>query len=188
MLERERDRVAAAGRRLAAAGLVADSEGNVSLRHEDQIVISATGTALAQLSAEEVVVVDLDGHRLSGERRPSSELLVHLGIYARHHPGAIVHTHSPQATALSRILEEVPVVDDSMLQLGGPVRVATYAPSASAELASVTLEAIRDRQAVLMADHGAVCFGDDLEQAVHRATILERACQRYATQHQAVST
>jgi L-fuculose-phosphate aldolase len=187
MLERERDRVAAAGRRLAGEGLVTGTAGNVSERREDLIAITATGSALGQLNSEDVVVVDLDGRPVAGGLDPSSELLVHLGIYARYQPAAIVHTHSPQATALSRILEEVPLVDDSVLQLGGPVRVAPYAPSASAELAALTVDALENRQAALMASHGTVCLGNDLEQAVDRATRLERACRRYAAKREAVS-
>jgi L-fuculose-phosphate aldolase len=187
MLERERDRVAAAARRLAGEGLVAGTAGNVSERREDLIAITATGSALARLSSADVVVVDLEGRPVAGALEASSELLVHLSIYARYQPAAIVHTHSPHATALSRILEEVPLVDASMLQLGGPVRVGRYAPSASAELAALTVDALENRQAALMANHGTVCLGNDLEQAVDRATVLERACRRYAAEHEAVA-
>ncbi len=188
MLERERERVAAAGRRLASAGLVTGTAGNVSERGEGLIAITATGSALGKLSSEDVVVVDLDGHPISGGRQASSELLVHLGIYGSYRPGAIVHTHSPHATSLSRVLDEIPIIDDSMCELGGPVRIAPYAPSASPELAALTVEALADRQAALMADHGTVCLGNDLAQAVHRASLLERACKTYVIQRQAVST
>jgi L-fuculose-phosphate aldolase len=188
MLERERDRVAAAGRRLAEEKLVTGTAGNVSERCGDLIAITATGSALGQLSSEDVVVVDLDGCPVAGRLGASSELLVHLGIYARYQPGAIVHTHSPYATALSRILEEIPLADDITRQLGGPARVAPYAASASAELAALTVAALEAGQAALMADHGTVCLGDDLDQAVERAALLERACRRHAAEREAVST
>src|SRR6476619_3128370 len=111
MLERERDRVAAAGRRLAAQGLVVGTAGNVSERVDDHVAITATGVVLAELSAEDVLVVNLDGTRVFGRRAPSSELPLHLGIYRRYRAGVVAHTHAPMATALSCVVDAVPVVN-----------------------------------------------------------------------------
>jgi L-fuculose-phosphate aldolase len=179
MLDRERDRVAAAGRRLAAQGLVVGTAGNVSERVDDHVAISATGVVLAELSAGDVTVVNLDGQRLGGHRAPSSELQLHLGIYRRYRVGGVAHTHAPMATALSCVVDEVPVVHYEMLELGGAVRVAPYATFGTAALAAGTLDALEDRSAALMANHGAVTFGSDVDVAVDRTRLLEWACTVY---------
>jgi L-fuculose-phosphate aldolase len=179
MLDRERDRVAAAGRRLAEQGLVVGTAGNVSERADDRVAISATGVVLAELSAEDVTVVNLDGQRLAGRRAPSSELQLHLGIYRRYGAAGVAHTHAPMATALSCVVDEVPVVHYQMLELGGTVRVAPYATFGTATLAAGTLDALEDRSAALMANHGAVTFGSSVEVAVDRTLLLEWACTVY---------
>jgi L-fuculose-phosphate aldolase len=179
MLDRERDRVAAAGRRLAGQGLLVGTAGNVSERAADHVAISATGVVLAELSAEDVTVVSLDGHRLAGPRAPSSELQLHLGIYRRYRAGGVAHTHAPMATALSCVVDELPVVHYQMLELGGTVRVAPYATFGTAALAAGTLDALEDRSAALMANHGAVTFGADVDDAVDRTLLLEWACTVY---------
>ena len=80
----------------------------------------------------------------------------------------MVHTHAPMATALSCAIDELPVVHYQMLMLGGPVRVAPYATFGTPELAEATLEALRDRTAALMANHGAITYGHDLDAAVEQ--------------------
>ncbi len=110
MLERERDRVAAASRQLASSGLVLGTAGNVSERAGDRVAITPSGAALARLEADEVTVIDLSGARVDGPLPPTSELALHLGVYKRYRAGAVVHTHAPVSTALSSVLDEVPAV------------------------------------------------------------------------------
>jgi L-fuculose-phosphate aldolase len=179
MLEAERERVAAAGRRLAAEGLVLGSAGNVSARVGERVAISATAAALGDLAADRVVVVDLDGRRVAGELPASSELGLHLGIYKRYHAGAVVHAHAPYGTALSCVLDELPVIHYEMLGLGGAIRVARHATFGTAELAEATLEALEDRSAALMANHGAIAIGSDLDDVVERVVLLEWLCALY---------
>ena len=174
-----RDRVAAAGRRLADAGLVLGTAGNVSERVGELVAITPTGAGLASLTTEDIAVVDLSGEHVNGELVATSELELHLGIYRRYSAGAVVHTHSPLATALSCVIDELPVVHYQVLSLGGPVRVAPYATFGSRELAEATLEALRDRSAALMSNHGAVVHAPDLEIAVERMVLLEWACGIY---------
>jgi L-fuculose-phosphate aldolase len=83
------------------------------------------------------------------------------------------------ATALSCVLDELPVVHYQMMLLGGPVRVAPYRTFGSTELAAVTLDALEGRTAALMANHGAIVYADDLEAAVERALLLEWASTIY---------
>jgi L-fuculose-phosphate aldolase len=173
---RARERVAAAGRRLAAERLVLGNSGNVSARVGELVAASASGARLAELTAAEVVLVDLEGELVEGELEPTSELELHLGIYRRFASGAVVHTHSPMATALACVLDEVPVVHYGMLSLGGAVPVAPYATFGSRELAEATVAALEGRRAALMANHGAIVHADGLEQAVELALLLEWAC------------
>lgn len=143
------------------------------------IAITPTGAALESLTADQVAVVDLDGHQVGGDLEPTSELDLHLGVYRRHDAGAVVHTHARMAAALSCVLEELPVVHYQMLLLGGPVRVAPYATFGSPELAEVTLDALRGRTAALMANHGAIVHAPDLDFAVEQSLLLEWACGVY---------
>jgi L-fuculose-phosphate aldolase len=179
-LEAEREQVAAACRKLAAEGLVVGTAGNVSARSGDRVAISATGAVLADATAEQVTVVDLDGGVVDGELQPTSELDLHLGVYRRYDAGAVVHTHAPTATALSCVLDgELPCVHYQMLLLGGPVRVAPYATFGTPELAESVLDALDGRAGALMANHGAITHGADLDRALELALLLEWACTVY---------
>jgi L-fuculose-phosphate aldolase len=171
--------VADKSRLLAAAGLVLGTAGNVSARVEDRVAITPTGLQLADTTAEQVCVVDLGGNQLAGELAPTSELDLHLGVYARYHAGAVVHTHAAMATALSCVLDELPCVHYSMLLLGGTVPVAPYRTFGSPELAAVTVDALDGHSAALMANHGAISFGHDLPAAVDAMELLEWACGVY---------
>jgi L-fuculose-phosphate aldolase len=179
MLTLQRRRVAETARRLAVEGLVLGTAGNVSERSDDLIAVTPTGAVLEHVAAEDIVVVDLDGSPVDGELAPTSELALHLGAYRRDEVGAVVHVHSPFATALSCVLDELPVVHYGMLALGGPVRVASYATFGSLELADLTLDALRDRTAALMANHGAIALGTDMPSALENARLLEWACTLY---------
>jgi L-fuculose-phosphate aldolase len=179
MLERERERVAAAGRRVAAEGLVMGSAGNISERGGELVAITPTGAGLGELAPDQIAVVDLAGRHVEGELGATSELALHLGVYRRYGAGAVVHTHAQMATALSCVLDELPVVHYQMLMLGGPVRVAPYAPFGSPELAEATLDALDERSAALMANHGAIAHGRDLDAAISQSLLLEWACTVY---------
>jgi L-fuculose-phosphate aldolase len=178
-LESEREQVAAASRRLAAEGLVLGTAGNVSARRGDEIAITPTGAVLAELEPEDVSVVDLEGRHVDGELAPTSELDLHLGVYRRYDAGAVVHTHAPMATALSCVLDELPCVHYQMLLLGGPVPVADYATFGTPELARSVLDALEGRRAALMANHGAIVHGEDLDGALELSLLLEWACTVY---------
>lgn len=175
----EREQVAAAARRLASQGLVTGSSGNVSLRAGEHLAVTPTGAALAELKASQVTVVDLDGVVVDGDLAPTSELGLHLGVVERYGAGAVVHTHAPVATALSCVVDEVPCVHYEMLLLGGTVRVAPYATFGSPELAAAVLDALEGRTAALMANHGTVAHGADLQAAVRATELLEWACTVY---------
>ena len=179
VLGQERAAVADACSRLGAEGLLIGTAGNVSVRVEDRVAITATGAVLARLTPEQVTVVDLDGKIVAGTLEPTSELDLHLGIYRHYGTGAVVHTHAPMATALSCVLDELPCVHYQLLNLGGTVRVAPYATFGTPELAESVLGALEGRSAALMANHGAVTHATTLDKAVEHAQLLEWACGVY---------
>jgi L-fuculose-phosphate aldolase len=178
-LERERAQLAAASRRLAAAGLVHGTAGNLSVRHGDVIAITPTGADLASLQPADVTLIDAGGEVLGGGLKPTSELDLHLAVYERHGAGAVVHTHAPVSTAISCVLGELPCVHYEMLMLGGAVRVAPYATFATPQLAAAAAEALDGRTAALLANHGTVTLGADLDGAVRATELLEWAATVY---------
>ncbi|MEU6305756.1 class II aldolase/adducin family protein [Streptomyces chartreusis] len=179
VLGQERAAVAEACRRLGAEGLLIGTAGNVSTRVDDRVAITATGAVLAELTPDQVTVVDLDGTFLAGTLEPTSELDLHLGVYRRYGTGAVVHTHAPMATALSCVLDELPCIHYQLLSLGGSVRVAPYATFGTPELAESVLTALDGRSAALMASHGALTHAPTLGKAVGHALLLEWACGVY---------
>src|SRR4051812_25853304 len=181
MFDDERRQVAAAARRLADAGLVHGTSGNVSARAGEHVAITPTGAVLGHVAPSDVCVVDLAGAVVDGTLAPTSEADMHLGIYERYGAGAVVHTHAPAATALACVLEdELPCVHYEMLLLGGPVRIAPYATFGTPELAASCVAGLRERTAVLLANHGTVTLGADLAGAVNATELLEWASELYA--------
>jgi L-fuculose-phosphate aldolase len=170
-----RAQVAAAARRLAAAGLVAGTAGNVSARVGEAVAITPTGAQLATVEPADVTIVAPDGAVLDGPLAPTSELDLHLGVYAAYGAGAVVHTHAPVATALACVLDELPCVHYEMLLLGGPVRVAPYATFGTPELARSAVAALEGRTAALLANHGTIAYGADLDWALRATELLEWA-------------
>jgi L-fuculose-phosphate aldolase len=169
-----RDDVAAAARRLAAEGLLVGTAGNVSMRVRDLVAVTASGVVLADCRPHDVVLVDAHGTLVDGGLVPTSELGLHLGVYADQPAvGAVVHTHAPWSTAVACVLDELPVLHYQQLLLGGAVRVAPYATFGSAELATSVRAALEGRQAALMGNHGSVAIGTSLDKAVEHAVLLE---------------
>ncbi|MEO6084481.1 MAG: class II aldolase/adducin family protein [Umezawaea sp.] len=179
LLLEQRQALAAACHDLAGEGLLIGSAGNVSVRVGEHVAITATGVVLSRVTSDQVTVVDLDGRVVAGEFEPTSEVELHLGVYQRYGAGAVVHTHSPEATAVSLVLDELPCVHYQQLLLGGPVRVAPFAVFGSSELAEQVLAALEGKAAALMANHGAVVHGPTLDAAVDNALLLEWACGLY---------
>jgi L-fuculose-phosphate aldolase len=165
---------------LSLAGLVVGTAGNVSVREGDLVAVTPSGVRYAALTPDLVGVHRLDGTPVEAPLAPTSELPLHLEVYAaRPEAGAVVHTHSPAATALSALVDEVPVVHYYTAMFGGPVRVASYATYGTDELARNVVSALRDRTACLMGNHGAVTVGKDLAGAHDKSVYLEWLCDVY---------
>ena len=179
MLDTAREQLAAACARLAGAGHVVGTAGNLSVRVDDLVVVTPTGGVFESMRAGDMAVVGLDGTPVEGRFAPTSELGLHLALYESTDAGAVVHTHAPYATALACVVDEVPAVHYSMLRFGGSLRVARYATFGTDELARNVREALEGRTACLMQSHGVVGYGRDLDDAVESALLVEWACTVY---------
>jgi L-fuculose-phosphate aldolase len=177
-----RERVTETAREMAARGLVRGSSGNVSVRVGDTVLITPTRIPYAYLRARQVVAIDLAGKALSGSGGPSSEWRLHVAIYrARADVRAIVHTHSPYATAVAVPLPELPVAhDEGELLFGRAIPVARHAPPGTWDLAHAAVAALGGGNAVLLARHGAVAVGSTLRQALDLAEKLEETAQLFS--------
>jgi L-fuculose-phosphate aldolase len=165
---------------LSRSGLVVGTAGNVSVREGDLLAVTPSGLRYAELTPELVGVHRLDGAPVEAPLGPTSELPLHLAIYAaRPEVGAVVHTHSVAATALSTLVDEIPSVHYYMAMFGGPVLVAPYATYGTETLARNVVHALRDRTGCLMGNHGAVTVGPDLVTAHDKSIYLEWLCEVY---------
>jgi L-fuculose-phosphate aldolase len=175
-----REAIVATCQDLSRAGLVVGTAGNVSVRSGDVVAVTPTGVRYAALTPDQVGVHRLDGTPVEATLAPTSELPLHLAIYAaRPDAGAIVHTHSPAATALSTLVDQVPAVHYYLAMFGGPVRVAPYATYGTDSLARGAVEALRDRTACLLGNHGAVSIGPSLAGVHELSGYLEWLCDVY---------
>ena len=165
---------------LVRAGLVTGTAGNVSVRDADLVAVTPSGVRYERLTPELVGVHRLDGTPAEAPLAPTSELPLHLALYwARPELGAVVHTHSPAATALSALVDEVPPVHYYTALFGGPVRVAPYATYGTDELAGHLVRALDQRTGCLLGNHGAVTVGADLGTALDKSAYLEWLCDVY---------
>jgi len=174
--------VLATARAMNASGINRGSAGNVSARCEDGFIITPTGMAYEACSAADMVTVGLDGTvAATALRKPSSEWRFHHDIYAaRPEAGAVVHAHSPFATALACQQQGVPAFHYMVARFGGfDVRCAAYATFGSQELSNAIIDALEGRCACLMAHHGMVVFGRDADHALALAVELETLCEQY---------
>jgi L-fuculose-phosphate aldolase len=176
--EKLRAAICAGAQSLHDAGLAPGKSGNVSARLDDGLLITPSGLSYPTMRPEDIVEIDGDG---GGQHRPSTELPLHRAIYAaRPEAQAIVHTHSPHATALSCARRGLPAFHYMIAVAGGcDVRCADYATFGSAQLATHTLHALEDRKAALLANHGVVSLGEDIEEALGIATEIENLARQY---------
>jgi L-fuculose-phosphate aldolase len=165
--------------RLVADGLAVGAAGNLSTRVRDLIAITPSGIGYDELAPSDICVVTLAGEEVEAPETPSTELPMHLAVYAATDAHAVVHTHSTEVVALSATCTELPAVHYAITSLGGPVRVASYVRFGSAGLADAAVAALAERQAAILQNHGAVCYGGTLRAAYDRALLLEWLARVY---------
>jgi L-fuculose-phosphate aldolase len=182
-LQVAREQLVSYSARLLDDGLAVGSAGNMSVRAGELVAITPSGISYAEMSPDDICLVGMDGaegpQTPPTQETPSSETPMHLAIYAATSAAAVVHTHSPEVIALSAARQELPAIHYAITGLGGPVRVAPYVRFGSAGLAAAAVEALDGRSAVILRNHGAVCYGRDLAQAYDRALLLEWLARTY---------
>lgn len=179
--KRLRKQIVDTARAMSARGLAPQRSGNVSARHGSGLLITPSAIAYDAMTAQDIVVVALDGSVAEGQARPSTETPFHLAIYrAREDTAAVVHCHSPAATALACVRRAIPAFHYMVAVAGGhDIRCAEYATFGSEALAINTLRALEDRRACLLANHGQVALGDSLEAALELAAEVETLARQY---------
>src|ERR1700733_10798138 len=173
--EHRRD-ICAVGRWIHDRGYVASTDGNISVRlGPDRILITPTSMSKAMMNPDDLVTIDLEGQRLSGLRKPSSELGMHLLIYRlRPDINAVCHAHPPTATgyAAASIPLDKPILCELVIGLG-TVPVARYGTPGTSELTNTMEPLVQGHDAILMANHGVVTYGPDLLTAFLRMETSE---------------
>ena len=174
-------------KRVSRLGFTPGTCGNLSARLDDyRLLVTPTGVSKWLLKVEDMVVVDLDGHLLSGTRKVTSEISMHLAAYqARQDVMAVVHSHPPIATAFAcsgRGLEEM-LCQEAVMTLGA-VPLAAYATTGTDEVALSLAPLLADHDAILMANHGAVSFGSTLLEAFMRMETIEHLAHVSLVAHQ----
>jgi len=175
-----RREIVSVSRALDGAGLMPNKSGNVSCRLPGGFLITPSGIPYSQLEAAEVVELAADGTPLEGGLRPSSEWRMHGEIYARRpEVAAVVHTHSPRATALSCARLGIPAFHYMIALAGGAIRCMSYATFGTEELAHNAVRGLEGRRAVLLANHGVVAVGASLREAHAVAFEVENLALQY---------
>ncbi len=171
----------AIGVKLADNRLIRSSEGNLSLRRdENSFLITPSGSKIHALNQGDFVAVEFDGSH-SKNHRPSSEWRFHQDMYrTRAEAQAIIHTHSEYATALACMREDLPAFHYMVAIAGGDrIKCCDYALFGSEELSSNILAALEDRKACLIANHGLIAWGSSLDEAYTIASEIESLCKQY---------
>ncbi len=168
-------------RSFSASGLGVGTSGNLSARIDDGFIITPTGVPYDELEPDSLVTCNLDGEVTGGSLKPSSEWRFHCDIYReREEAGAIVHVHSPYATALACNRISIPAFHYMVAIAGGDsIRCADYATFGTAELSSHVIKAIEQRKACLMANHGQIAFDKDVRAAFKMTLEVEELARQY---------
>ena len=174
-------------KRLARLGYTPGTSGNLSVRLDrHRLLVTPTGVSKSLLSAADMVIVDMNGHLLAGTRKVTSEVDMHLAVYHhRQDVGAVVHSHPPIATAFAcsgRALDEI-LCQEAVMTLG-VVPLARYATTGTDEVAASLVPWVEAHDAILLANHGAVSYGDTLLDAFMRMETVEHLAHVALVAHQ----
>ena len=170
------------GLRLVKEGLVSRTWGNISIKvDKEYMLITPSGVFYEDLNNDNIILVNYRNLKYEGKIKPSSEYTMHCEIYkARKELNAVIHTHQMNASTVAVAQREVPPILDDMAQLIGPsIRVTDYSLSATKRIAKKTVKALKGRNAALLANHGAVCVGRNLDEAFIVSQVLEKSCKAF---------
>ncbi len=183
-MAKEKEKIIQAGREIYDRDLVAGTWGNISIRLEkdpSKFAITPSGMDYREIEEKDIAVLNLDGEKIEGEQDPSTENPLHRFIYqARENVNAILHTHSTFASAVACTQEDIPPLIEDMVQIiGGKIETAEYELPGSEDLAKVAVETLQDKNGALLANHGAVAVGPDIETALMAGEIIEKSAKIY---------
>lgn len=180
--EEQRNEVIKAAMKLDRYGLIALSGGNVSCRMErGEILVTPSGMIYEEMVAGDILVVDIDGNILEGERAVSVDTQALLYIY-KNMPAvnAVIHTHQPYATAVGLVSDELPCCVTTLPNATkGAVKVCEFCSAASIDMGIQTVENAGSQLAVILKNHGVMAIGDSLKQALYACVYLEEAAKTY---------
>ena len=182
LLQNEREDVVKYCRKMITAGLTKGTGGNISILNRELglMAVSPSGIDYFETTAADVVVMDLAGNVVDGRRKPSSEYELHRIFYVRRQDiDAVVHTHSVYATVLATLRQPLPAASYLVAYSGLDVRCAEYATFGTTELAERTFDAMNERFAVLMANHGLLTGSKDILNAFNIAEQIEYCAEVY---------
>ncbi len=182
MTQTPSEQVLATARAMNASGINRGMAGNVSVRTETGFLITPTGMDYSDMQMDDIVPMTLDGQwQEQSLRKPSSEWRFHRDIYvARAEFSAVIHTHSPFATALACMGLDIPPFHYMIARFGGKdVRCASYATFGTQALSEAALHALEGRSACLLAHHGMIVCAVNMKQALAHAIEFESLCEQY---------
>ena len=180
MMHTVREHLLATTRKLSELGLNRGTSGNASVREGESFLITPSGMEVEAMTPHDMVMMDFKGEH-KGERKPSSEWRFHLDILkARPEVGAVIHTHSMFATTLACLRRDIPPFHYMIALTGSDtIRCAPYALFGSQALSDNALKALKGSRACLLANHGMIVLGEDLDRALATAVEVETLCEQY---------
>jgi len=188
MWDSEKKAVIEAAQEMVRTGLAVGTAGNVSLRLKDPsgrelLAITPSGRYYDSLNVDDIVVVDFAGQRVEGELRASIETVMHVEVYkARKKVNAIVHAHPAFCSVIAVAgLDIPPLIDEQVILIGGEIRVAQYGFPGTPELARNAVLALGPRNAVILANHGALSVGRDMREALTICELAEEMAKIYVS-------
>ncbi|MDR1929744.1 MAG: class II aldolase/adducin family protein [Treponema sp.] len=182
LFEEEREEVRIAGTKLDRYGLIALSGGNVSRRMPSgEILVTPSGMIYEDMVPADVLVMDIEGKIIEGERSPSVDTVALLYIFKKMpHINAVIHTHQPFASAVGLVTDELPCVVTTLPNATkGPVKVCPFSSAASIDMGIQTVNNAGSTLAVILKSHGVIAIGSTLKEALYSCIYLEEAAKTY---------
>lgn len=182
LMEKQRDELIKFGKKLVQSNLTKGTGGNLSIfdRVNNMVAITPSGIDFFEIQKEDIVIVDLDGNVIEGDKSPSSEMQMHLMPYRyRDDIDAVIHAHTIYATVLACLNEDLKATHYMIAVAGKDVRCAKYATYGTNELAKNAFEAMQDRNAVILANHGVLAGAKDLLNAFNIVEEVEYCSEIY---------
>ncbi|HAE91861.1 MAG TPA: fuculose phosphate aldolase [Tissierella sp.] len=182
LMKSQREQLVEYGKKLITSGLTKGTGGNLSIfdREQKLIAITPSGIDYFNIKSEDIVIMDINGQQIDGNKTPSSEFEMHRIFYEKRTDiDAIIHTHTIYATTISCLRWKLPAVHYMIALAGKDVRCAEYATFGTKELAENAFEAMKDRKAVLLANHGLLAGANNLENAFNITEEIEYCAELY---------